>query len=95
MENICERFGMKYIELTQLTFIGPASGIEEIVKEKIMINFDKVHSFFPYNTSDHSSDKFGCHFIGVRKQGNYSKIEMKSSMITVEESYDTIKDKLK
>ena len=73
---------MKYIELTQLTFIGPASGIEEIVKEKVMINFDKVHSFFSYNTSDHASD-------------NYSKIEMKRSMITVEESYDTIKDKLK
>jgi hypothetical protein len=83
---------MKYIELTQLTFIGPASGIEEILKEKIMINFDKVYSFFPdwdgddlpdlCNTSDHTSD-------------NYSKIEMKRSMITVEESYDTIKDKLK
>ena len=68
---------MKYIELTQLTFIDSASA-EKIVKNKIMINFDKVHSFFPCNTSD-----------------NFSKIEMKRSIITVEESYNTIKDKLK
>jgi hypothetical protein len=78
---------MKYIELTQLTFNDPEFRVQQGGRRRVLREQRK-------NTIMINFDKV----YSFSPYGNfvkYSKIEMENSVIIVEESYDTIKDKLK
>ena len=71
---------MKYIELTQLTFNDPES-VEEFGTWSVCTIMINFDKVYSFSP-------YG-NFV------KYSKIKMENSVIIVEESYDTIKDKLK